>query len=54
VLERLQTAANKGTIALRTAWGSIGNALQETLRPELAALKEAAAKADKPTESEAA
>lgn len=49
VRERLQTASKKGTTALRTAWGSLGTDLQETLRPELEALKAAAAKASQPT-----
>jgi hypothetical protein len=51
---RLRDASLQGTAALRTAWAGIGHAMQETLRPELAALKEAAAKADAPTTEGAA
>jgi hypothetical protein len=51
---RLRDASLQGTAALRTAWAGIGHAMQETLRPELAALKDAAAKADAPAAEGAA
>ena len=54
VLVRLRDASLQGTAALRTAWAGIGHAMQETLRPELPALKAAATKADAPAAEGAA
>ena len=54
ILVRLRDASLQGTAALRAAWAAIGHAMQETLRPELPALKAAATKADAPAAEGAA
>lgn len=52
--QRLRDASLQGTAALRTAWAGIGHAMQETLRPELPALRAAATQADAPAAEGAA
>lgn len=48
-LQRLREVALTGTVGLRTAWAALTEATRDSLKPELASLKDAAAKADKPT-----
>jgi len=47
--QALRDAALQGTDALKAAWSALTDAVRGRLKPELAALKEAATKADKPT-----
>ena len=46
ILQRLRDASLEGTVALRRAWESQTDVMRETLKPELASLKQAAAAAD--------
>jgi hypothetical protein len=47
-LQRLREASLEGTVALKAAWSALPEQTRESLKPELASLKDAAAKADKP------
>jgi len=48
-LQRMRDASLEGTKALRHAWESMTDAMRAELKPELASLKDAAAKADQQT-----
>lgn len=54
MLPRLREASLNGTAALRSAWAALTEASRDLLREDLASLKEAAAKADKPADGQAA